>query len=130
QHEFFVAVDARQDDRSATREALVRIASGIDVQWLEELFPNEIKKQRTLVFDPQRQRVVGLGTVVYRDLVLREDRDAPVDPEHAGKVLAEALKSSAAQRLASNEAAASFLARVDLLRRTMPEHPWPQIDPI
>ena len=78
QHEFFVALDARTADRSNAREAIVRIASGIDVEWLEELFPYEIRKQRTLVFDPQRQqRVVGLGTVTYRDLVLREDRDAP-----------------------------------------------------
>jgi ATP-dependent helicase HrpB len=130
QHEFFVALDARSDDRSANREALVRIASGIEVQWLEELFPDQIARQRTLVFDPQRQRVVGLGKVTYRDLILREDRDAPVDPNDAGPVLAAALAPSAAKRLEQNEAAATFLARVDLLRRAMPEHPWPQFEPV
>jgi ATP-dependent helicase HrpB len=129
QHEFLVALDARTDDRSNVREAIVRIASGIEVQWLEEFFPYEIRKQRTLVFDPQRQRVVGLGTVTYRDLVLREDKDAPVDPAQAGEVLAEALKESAHERLMSNESSANFLARMDLLQRAMPEHPWPDFNP-
>src|SRR5207249_5612759 len=40
--EFFLALDARRDERSVTREALVRIASSIDVAWLEELFPQSI----------------------------------------------------------------------------------------
>ena len=128
QHEFFVALDARRDDRSATREAFVRIASGIEVEWLQELFPYELSSQRTLVFDPQRQRVVGLGTVMYRDLVLREDRDAPVDPQQAGQVLAEALAPQAMEIVGANEAAAAWLARIDLLRRSMSEHPWPALD--
>jgi ATP-dependent helicase HrpB len=130
QHSFFVALDARQDDRSAAREVQVRMASGIEMEWLEELFPQEIRRERTLIFDDQRQRVVGRGTVAYRDLVLREDRDAPVDPDLAGPVLAKALAPIAEERLMKNEPAAAFLARVDLLRRTMPEHPWPTFDPV
>ena len=34
--EFFVAVDARHDQRSLKSEALVRIASAIEESWLEE----------------------------------------------------------------------------------------------
>jgi ATP-dependent helicase HrpB len=129
QHEFFVALDARQDDRSNAREALVRIASAIEPPWLEELFPDQIRLARELVYDPQRQRVVGHGTVKYRDLVLREDKDAPVNHEEAGRILAEALRSSAAPMIECNEDAAALLARVDLLRRAMPEHNWPTFDP-
>lgn len=128
-HEFFVALDARQDDRSNAREALVRVASAIEPEWLEELFPDEIRRDRVLVFDNQRQRVVGRGTIQYRDLLIREDRDAPVDPQAAGPILAEALRPTAEERLAAHEDAANLLARIDLLRRFMPDHPWPQIDP-
>src|SRR5439155_22064417 len=46
QHEFFVALDARQDQRNLSREAIVSIASGIDVAWLEEMFPQEIRHER------------------------------------------------------------------------------------
>lgn len=127
-HEFFLALDARQDDRSTAHEAMVRIASAIEPRWLEEMFPDEIRRERVPVFDSARSRVVGRGTVHYRDLLLREDRDAPVDPEQAGQILAEALRSSAAERIGSHEDSAAFLARLDLLRRHMPEHPWPSID--
>jgi ATP-dependent helicase HrpB len=128
QYEFFVALDARRDDRNPRSEASVRIASAIEMSWLEELFPQAISRTRELTFDPARQRVVALGMTKYHDLVLREDSDAPVDPEKAGHVLAAALRDSAAERLAADESAGNLLARLDLLKRHMPEHRWPTID--
>jgi len=128
QGEFFLALDARHDPRSETREALVRIASAIRVEWLLETFPQSISRQRTTVFDETRQRVVGRSVVRYRDLILSEDFDASVDPQDAGKTLAAALRPRAAEIFAADDAAANFLARVALLRRAMPEHPWPNFD--
>jgi ATP-dependent helicase HrpB len=126
-HEFFVALDARQDDRNANREAMVRIASGIEPAWLEELFPHEIRREKKMIFETQRQRVIGIATVKYRDLLLREDREAVVDAQ-AGKILAEALSRQAAEIIDADEKAKNWLARLDLLRRAMPEHAWPVID--
>ena len=59
QAEFFVALDPREDQRSTTREALVRIASALRVEWLEESLPQSIRREREVVFDEARQRVVG-----------------------------------------------------------------------
>ena len=67
----------------------MRIASGIDPAWLEEDFPQEIRRERVSVYDADRDRVVGHGTVCYRDLILREDKDAAVDDETASRVLGE-----------------------------------------
>ena len=53
-----------------------------------------------------------------------------MDPDQAGAVLAEALKDTASERLMADESAATFMARMDLLRRSMPEHPWPAFDPV
>jgi hypothetical protein len=46
QGELFLALDARSDARSVTREALVRIANRVELSWLEELFPQSIRKVR------------------------------------------------------------------------------------
>ncbi len=89
QPEFFVALDVRQDERNPSREAIAQIASGIDVRWLEQDFPQEIRRERVAIYDEQRDRVVGYGTVSYRDLLLREDKDAAVDEETASRVLSE-----------------------------------------
>jgi ATP-dependent helicase HrpB len=126
--EFFVALDARHDERSAAREAFVRIASRIEVEWLEELFPQSVRRERTLVFDESRQRVVGLGQVWYRDLLLREERDAPVDPQQAGIVLAEALRPRAREIFESDESAAAWLARTRFLAANMPDRDLPTFD--
>ena len=125
QHEFFLALDARQDQRNLSREAIVSIASSIELAWLEEMFPQEIRSQRSLVFDELRQRVVARGVTYYRDLPLREDADAAVDPRQASKVLADALSRRAAEFFA-DDAAQNLLARVALLRRHMGEHPFPE----
>jgi ATP-dependent helicase HrpB len=123
--DLFVAVDPRHDDRSHAREAFVRIASAIKAQWLEELFPTQIRREREVIYDESRERVVGVARLWYRDLLLREDKDVPVDAPAA----AAALRAIAAQRapelFRADEEAQSVLARVALLREKMPEHPWP-----
>jgi ATP-dependent helicase HrpB len=129
QGEFFVALDARHDQRSAAREAMVRIASGIEPEWLEELFPNEVRRERTVVYDAERDRVIARGVTAYRDLVLRQDKDAPVDPGLAAAALAQAVRPRAAEIFQSDEAASEWLARLELLRQGMPEHPWPAMGP-
>ena len=57
----------------------------------------------------------------YRDLLLREDRTAAVDPEEASATLAAALGGRAAEFFHRDEAAAPWLARLALLKRVMPE---------
>jgi ATP-dependent helicase HrpB len=128
QPEFFLALDARQDERSARREAFVRVAGAIRVEWLAELFPQSVRTEREAVFDPDRQRVIGLRRTWYRDLLLREDPDAAVEPRRAGEVLALALRPRVIELMTADDATAAVLARVALLRRAMPEHPWPALD--
>ncbi len=128
QAEFFLALDARDDQRSANREAMVRIASAIEPAWLEELFPRQIKRERSVVYDPQRDRVVGRGATYYRDLPLREDSDAAVDPAQAATALVEVVRPNIVEFFESEESAAEWLARLALLRKYMPEQPWPVMD--
>ena len=126
--EFFLALDARQDERSKSREALVRVASEIRVEWLEEMFPQEIRREKGVIYDPERKRVVGRVSFSYRDLLLHEDQNAAIDPELAARALADALGPQAGDLFRSDESASALLARVGLLREKMPEHPWPAFD--
>ncbi|HSI34324.1 MAG: ATP-dependent helicase HrpB [Phycisphaerae bacterium] len=128
QGEFFVAADARQDDRSATREALVRIASRVEIAWLEEMFPGQVRREKLAEFDDARQRVVGVTRLWYRDLLLHEDKNAAVDPAMAGEHLAAIVRQRGAEILHADESAANVIARVRLLREKMPDQPWPAWD--
>ncbi len=128
QPEFFVAIDARHDDWSRTREALVKIASAIEPAWLEELFPNQIRRERSVIYDESRERVVGRSALYYRDLLLKEDTNAAVDPEQAAAALAAALRPRATELFQSNESAATLLSRIRFLQRHLPDRPWPKFD--
>jgi ATP-dependent helicase HrpB len=128
QGDFFLAIDARHDPRRITRESIVRIASTIHVEWLHEIFPQSIRRERGVEFDPQRKRVVGFIRTWYRDLLLEEDHNAAVDPTQAGETLAAALRPMAGELFRADESAANLMARVALLRQHMPQHPWPTFD--
>ena len=126
--EFFLALDAREERRGGIVEAKVRIASAIEPDWLEEAFPQQIRTERAVRFDEERERVVGLATVRYRDLSLRESPHAVVDADEAGIVLGAALSARAEDFVRSNEGAARRLDRLEFLKRWMPECDWPAID--
>jgi ATP-dependent helicase HrpB len=128
QGEYLLAIDCRHDPRSNTRESVVRIASLIDVQWLAELFPGSVRKERGVEFDPQKQRIVGFLRTWYRDLLLEDDRNAAVDPMAGGIALAEALRSRAEEIFAADESSANLLLRLAMLRQHMPEQPWPSFN--
>jgi ATP-dependent helicase HrpB len=129
QHEFFIALDPRQDERNPAREAIVRIASGIDIAWLEEMFPHEVRRERRPVYDEQRDRVVGHGVIRYRDLPLREDKDAAVDDETAEHVLRDHLTTARAWKLLlDDEHAAGWIMRLQFLSAHMPDAQLPTLN--
>jgi ATP-dependent helicase HrpB len=122
---FFIALDARHDARSDTREALVRIASEIEVDWLQQMFPQEIRRETSVIYDASRDRVVGRASIYYRDLLLHEDSNVAINLELAKEALGNVARGQATEIFQSHDAAAAILARVQFLRAVMPEHPWP-----
>jgi ATP-dependent helicase HrpB len=121
--ELFVAVDI---ERTGGPEARVRIASAIEVAWLDRLFPGAVTETRVLVFDESRGRVVARAETRYHDLVLAERVRTDVDRDAAGAVLAGALATRPAAVVAPADD--ELLERVGFLRRAMPELGWPEPD--
>lgn len=126
--DFFVALDARSDQRSRSREAQVRIASGIEPEWLEELFPQSIRVEERLRFDENAKKVVAERVTSYLDLPLRTARSSPTDLDAAGRVLFEAIRSRAADLFAADDNAARLLDRLAFVRSAAPELDWPNTD--
>jgi ATP-dependent helicase HrpB len=104
------------------------MASGIKPEWLEELFPHAIRREKHVRFDPEKQRVTASNVVSYYDLIIRSDPNAKVEPADVQRALADAIRPVAPKIFAEDEAASALLARVEFLRRHMPEHAWPPFD--
>ncbi len=125
--ELFLALDPREERRQGTLELQVSIASSVELPWLEELVPELLRRERTTVFDPARERVVGVSRLWYQDLLLREDSSQTVDGELASATLAAALRDQAGSLFRDDPAALTWLARLEFLKQAIPELDWPEI---
>jgi len=128
QPEFYVALDARHDQRSKSREAVVRIAGGINLEDLQAMFPAALRQEKAVEFDAARGKPVTVESLYYYDLLLRQTRHGGVDPALAGAALAAQVQQQARSIIEGDPAALGVLARLDLLRQHMPEKPWPVLD--
>jgi ATP-dependent helicase HrpB len=126
--DLYLALEAREDRRAGSLVVQVSLASQIRLEWLEELFPQSLRRERLTRYDESRGRVVSANRLWYLDLLLREDVDSSLDLDQAGPVLAEILKPQAAGFFHDDSKAASWLARLDLVRRAIPELNWLDFD--
>lgn len=119
--ELFVAIDLDAGPRGPLSEARVRVASGVERSWLEEMFPSRMRAKREIVFDHASQRVIERDRELYDDLVLRETVRQDVDPLTAADLLAAEAKRDPRAALAMGREAEAFIDRVRFLARAMPE---------
>jgi ATP-dependent helicase HrpB len=121
QAELFVCVDVEEMGQG---EALVRLASAIDRDWLPE---DRLATEVEIEYDAQRERVIAWRRTRYADLVIREapaSMPPDVDP---GPILAAAIVGRFGDDWAPGEEELSFSARVHLLRQAMPELELPDL---
>ncbi|MHB1559679.1 MAG: ATP-dependent helicase HrpB [Isosphaeraceae bacterium] len=123
--ELYLALDAREDRRGGRREVHAAMASAIAPAWLEELRPGVLRRESATVFDPARGRVIGLLRVFYEDLLLGEAVIPVSDPEATARLLAEAVRDLEPNPVRDDPCVGEWLARLDLVRRAMPELSWP-----
>jgi len=122
--ELFVAVDL--DAGSGRSEALVRIASAVEREWLP---PRQVETSSELLWDAARERVVARRIDRFDDLVLTE-RETPIDdPESATRLLAERASSDLVRALGLDRIEpASLLSRLRFAAASCPELGLPPFD--
>ncbi len=119
--EFFVAIDVREDRRGSRVDAQVKLASMVRLEWVEELFAGQLRRERLTRYDESRRRVVSTTQLWYHDLLLREDTGAVIESEQAGSHLIVALQPQAAEFFRKNPAAAQWLSRIEFVSGAVPE---------
>lgn len=113
---------------SASGPDRVRLASAVEKEWLAQLPGERLRAESLRSWDAAAERVVALERVVYDGLVLEErEVPAPADDETA-RILLEAASRDPGAALDLGGAAARLRARVDFLRREMPELDLPALD--
>src|SRR5689334_3626403 len=70
--EFLVAVEA--EDRRDQKMPLVRIASGIEPDWLLDLFPGRVTERREVRWNRAAERVESVSALLFDAIVIEESR--------------------------------------------------------
>lgn len=105
-----VAVDI--EERRDRGLPLVRMASGIEPEWLLDLFPERITESAEVQWNRQAERVESVSALLYDGLVIEESRSGAVDAEAAARLLAEKAVEAGIERFADPEEIHGFLERV------------------
>ncbi len=119
--ELFVCIDVEQRERDAE----VRLASAIELEWLP---PEQITERTEYFFHPTQKSVQARRRKYWRDLVLSEVSVAATDQEQVEALLHEQVLSNWEQVFpADDSSVGNFLARVAFVRSAFPEDHWPEI---
>ncbi|RMH23405.1 MAG: ATP-dependent helicase HrpB [Acidobacteria bacterium] len=120
----FVCIEVDAGRGGARGEALVRLASAVERDWLEG-----VDSRDEVVFDPLRRRVVGMRRTRYRDLLLEEVECPPADAAAAEALLVAAARRDLASALPlERPEVQGFLARLRCLAAWLPEEHLPVFD--
>jgi ATP-dependent helicase HrpB len=84
--EFVVAVEA--EDRRDQKMPLVRVASGIEPDWLLDLFPSRVRERSEVAWNRNAERVESVSALMFDAIVIEESRGT-ADSEAAATLLAE-----------------------------------------
>ena len=125
----FVAATIREvQSRSSEPLTLLGLATAVDREWIEEMFPDQISTVIEHLFDRTHKRVAAVKLVRFQDLVIHHEHQREVDPAASGRCLAEANRKGWFELPLLNHDVKQFIARVNLVCAVMPELEFPPLN--
>ncbi|PWT87034.1 MAG: helicase, partial [Acidobacteria bacterium] len=125
----FVAGEIREiQARDEELIVLLSQVTGVQEQWLRELFPNDFRETDVTFFDPGTRRVQARRDLAFRDLTLHSTRIESPLPEKASEILAEEVTQGRCPLVNWTHEVDQWIARVNCLSVWLPYLELPVID--
>jgi len=116
---FMVAVDA--EDRKDKPLPLIRMTARIEPEWMIDLFPDRVKEQSTVEWNPVKERAEAVSTLLYDELVIQESRGAVPDLAAAAELLAQKALEAGIGHFVNADALNEFVGRIEFAGFEPPE---------
>ena len=112
----FVASEIREiEGRDKEVNTILSLGTAIEVEWLRELFPDDIKSDLHVQFDAQQKRVLAAELLRFRDLALAAKRIDPPPADAAARLLADEILAERLLLPNWDHHVEQWLARLNLL---------------
>jgi ATP-dependent helicase HrpB len=108
QSPFLVAVEA--EDRRDQKAPLVRLASGVEPEWLVDLFPGRVSEVTTVEWNRATERVESLSALMFGQIAIEQTRREPVGAA-AGELLAQKAVEAGLARFVDMQELDAFFER-------------------
>ncbi len=116
QSPLFVVAEIREvGGRDNEVNTILSLATAIEVEWLKELFPDDIKRDVHVQFDAREKRVLAAELLRFRDLALAAKRIDPPPAEAAARLLADEIIAGRLLLPNWDHHVEQWLARLNLL---------------
>ena len=125
--ELLVAVAADEQSFGGRAQGSVRLATGIEANWLLEDYGARIELKDELVWSADAERVERREGMAFGAILLDEERGVAPASAEATRLLFEAGKSRGLFNSISSEGWVSLVARLALLREHFPEAGLPEV---
>ncbi|MBQ6534738.1 MAG: DEAD/DEAH box helicase [Opitutales bacterium] len=119
--DIFCALEMREQNVGGGVSIMASMIVPVSRAELEELFPSDISRERRTFFDPAQKRVVGANAVKFRDLVLEQSQSGEPDADEAARLLHAEIMSGRLKLKNFDDAALSFIERVNFVAAVCPE---------
>jgi ATP-dependent helicase HrpB len=102
-------------------QTLLSLATGIEIEWLRELFPKEVGTEQRARFDSVHRRVIAEEVVVFRDLVVGTKPLVPPPADAAAQVLSEEILAQRLRLPKWDHSVEQWILRLNLLAQACPD---------
>ena len=122
QKELFVTAEIREvETRDKEVNTILSLATAIEVDWLRELYPDDITSDLRVQFDVTQKRVVAAELLRFRELALTARRVDPPPADAAARILAAEILAERLPLPNWDHAVEQWLARLNFLCAQCPE---------
>jgi ATP-dependent helicase HrpB len=124
----FVAAEIREiEGRDREVNTILSLGTAIEIDWLRELFPEDIKSDWHVQYDAQQKRVLAAELLRFRDLALAAKRIDPPPADLAAKILADEILAGRLSLPNWDHSVEQWLARLSFICSHCPELQLPEI---
>jgi ATP-dependent RNA helicase HrpB len=124
----FVAAEVREvEGKDRELNTILSLATAIEVDWLRELFPEDMRSELRVDFDSTARRVVAAELLRFRGLALSARRVEPPPADAAARLLAEEVVAGRLVLKHWDHSVEQWILRLNRLSQWCPELALPAI---
>lgn len=124
----FVAAEIDEMENRGSVAVLLSMATEIEEEWLEELFPDDVAEKSLAQWDHREKRVTAKRVRMFRDLVLEEKESGEPEPGDVASILTGLVLEGRAELKKWDERVEKWIARVNFAGQRLPDLGIPHID--